>query len=243
MSIIEHVKKVDDLIKLNVVLVSCTNKDGLVSNIDSKDKIIKNIPDIGLLGVIAKINPDVTFISTGGTYKLIKSAGLNVSEVSEVTNFPEMKTGLVKSLHPKIHAGILAHKYTESDDEFMKEQNIKYIDALIVNFYALDKMMEDDKATFEMVRQAIDVGGPTMSHNARKAFISTALITEPENYSMLIEELEKNNGAVSLITRLNLAKKASILITEYLTSVDKVFQNTNYEDLKKCYDIVGGDDE
>ncbi|MBW2978192.1 hypothetical protein KY331_05070 [Candidatus Woesearchaeota archaeon] len=237
MAEIEHVKKVDDLIKLKLVMVSCTNKDGLVSNKTKDGSVIEGVPENGLLGFILEKNPDVKFISTGGTYKLLKSAGLPVIQVSELTKYPEMKTGLVKSLHPAIHAGLLAHKYTESDDEFMKQQGLRYIDALIVNFYALDEMMQDENASFEMIRQSIDVGGPSMSHNARKAFISTALITDPSNYKDLIEELEKNNGAISLATRLALAKKASKMITEYLLSVDKAIQKTEMKDLEKSYEI------
>jgi len=208
MAIIEYVKKIDDLISLKLVLVSCGNKQGLVSNKNKDDSIIKGIPEYGLLGYISQKNPNVLFISTGGTYNLIKAAGFSVIEVTEFTKFPEMKTGLVKSLHPAIHAGILAHKYTKSDDDFMKEHNLRYIDAIIVNFYPLDEMKNKDDATFEMIRQTIDVGGPTMSHNARKAFISTGLITDPSNYEKLIIEMDKNNGAISLATRLKLAKQA-----------------------------------
>jgi phosphoribosylaminoimidazolecarboxamide formyltransferase/IMP cyclohydrolase len=232
MTEIEHVKKVDDLIKLKLVLVSCTNKKGLVSN-DG----IEGVPSNGILGKIVEMNPGVVFISTGGTYKLLKEAGMPVIQVSEFTKYPEMKTGLVKSLHPAIHAGLLAHNHTLSDDEFMRENGLKYINALIVSFYALDEMMADENASFEMVRQAIDVGGPSMSHNARKAFISTALITDPSNYKDLIEELERNDGAISLKMRLELAKKASKMITEYLLSVDKAIQKIEIEDLEKCYEI------
>lgn len=237
MAEIELVKVIDDLIKLERVLVSCTDKDGLVSNKRKDGSTMEGIPENGLLGYISEKNPDVLFISTGGTYERVKEAGLNVVEVSKVTKFPEMKSGLVKSIHPVLHAGILAHKYTESDDEFMKEQNIGYIDALIVNFYALDKMAARDDATFEMIRQAMDVGGPIMSHNSRKALISTALITDPSNYKTLIEELETNNGAISIATRLELAKKASTMITDYMGSVDRVVQATEMKDLEACYEI------
>ncbi len=237
MAEIEFVKKVDDLIQLKHVLVSCTNKEGLVSNKRKDGPIIEGIPENGLLGFIAEKNPDVQFISTGGTYKIVKEAGLNVVEVSEVTKYPEMKTGLVKSLHPVIHAGLLAHNHTESDDEFMKEHNINYINALIVNFYPLDEMMAKPDSTFEILRQNIDVGGPSMSHNARKALVSTALITDPSEYKTLIEELDTNNGAISLATRLNLAKKASSMITDYMASVNKLIQKTEIADLEKCYEI------
>jgi len=241
MAQIKHVRKVDDFIKLKLVLVSCTNKEGLVSNQRNNGLIINGLPENGLIGFIQKMNPEVQFISTGGTYKLLKEAGMNVMEVAKYTKYPEMKTGLVKSLHPAIHAGILAHKYTESDDEFMKEQGLKYIDAVIVNFYALDAKAENENSTFEMIRQTIDVGGPSMSHNARKAFISTALITDPENYPLLIEELRANGGSISLSTRINLAKKASTMITDYLKSVDRVIQNINIQQLKDGYEISKGD--
>ena len=241
MAQIKHVRKVDDFIKLKLVLVSCTNKEGLVSNQRNNGLIINGLPENGLIGFIQKMNPEVQFISTGGTYKLLKEAGMNVMEVAKYTKYPEMKTGLVKSLHPAIHAGILAHKYTESDDEFMKEQGLKYIDAVIVNFYALDAKAENEDSTFEMIRQTIDVGGPSMSHNARKAFISTALITDPENYPLLIEELRANGGSISLSTRINLAKKASTMITDYLKSVDRVIQNINIQQLKDGYEISKGD--
>lgn len=237
MAEMEFVKKVDDLVQLRHVLVSCTDKDGLVSNKRKDGSTIEGIPENGLLGFITEKNPDVQFISTGGTYKIVKEAGLNVVEVSEVTRYPEMKTGLVKSLHPVIHAGLLAHKHTGSDDEFMTEHKIDYIDALIVNFYPLDEMMEKPDSTFEILRQNIDVGGPSMSHNARKAFISTAPITDPSGYKTLVEELKTNNGAISLATRLALAKKASKMITAYMVSVDKLMQKTEIADLEKCYEI------
>lgn len=237
MAKIEYVNEIDDLIKLKTILVSCTNKTGLVSNKSDNGSIIKGLPENGLLGFIKNKIPDVLFISTGGTYSLLKDHKLPVIEVAEVTKYPEMKTGLVKSLHPVIHAGILAHKYTKSDDAFIKKHGIRYIDALIVNFYALDEMMRTEKASFEMIRQAIDVGGPSMSHNARKAFISTALITDPSQYSDLVIELDKNNGAVSLETRIRLVKKASKMINNYMNSVNHFIQNINISELEKCYKI------
>ncbi len=184
MAEIEYVKKVDKFIKLKYVLVSCTDKRGLISNIKNYGDKMEGIPVCGVLGFIKKMNPDVLFISTGGTFQLIKAAGLNVIEVSEWTGYPEMKSGLVKSLHPTVHAGILAHKYTESDNDYMGKQKLKYIDAVIVNFYNLVITTKREKSSFEMIRQTIDVGGPTMSHNARKAFISTVLITNIAEYKL-----------------------------------------------------------
>ncbi len=243
MATIEYVKKIDNFIPLRTVLVSCMNKDGLVSNKRSDGPLMDGIPEEGLLGLIAKLNSKVQFLSTGGTYKLLIKAGLNVKEIAEHTRYPEMKTGLVKSLHPAVHAGILAHKHTELDDAFMKEQNLVYIDAVIVNFYPLDQTKADPDSTFEMLRQMIDIGGPTMAHNARKAFVSTALITDPGNYHYLIEELKNNNGAISLATRLDLAKKASKLITNYMITVDDVIQSIDITDIESGYKIIDSEEE
>lgn len=239
MAAIEHVKRIDDRITLKTVLVSCMNKEGLISNKRADGTDIEGIPKNGLLGVIAELNSSVQFLSTGGTYKLLKDAGLNVKEIAEHTQYPEMKTGLVKSLHPAIHAGILAHHYTTSDDEFMKEQGLVYIDAVIVNFYPLEEAKSNPDSTFEILRQMIDIGGPTMAHNARKALVSTALITDPKNYRYLVKELKENNGTISIATRLELAKKASKMITDYMISVDEVIQTATTEDIQTCYEIAG----
>lgn len=236
MAEIEFVKKIDDKIQIKTIFISCTNKEGLVSNKRKDGSLMQGVPENGLIGFLKEKNSSLKIISTGGTYNLIKEAGIEVTEISKYTGFPEMKTGLVKSLHPKIHAGLLAHQYTSSDDEFMKEQGIEYIDALIVNFYALDEAVKKTN-NFEIIRQSIDVGGPSMSHNARKAFISTALITDPEDYKELVEETEKNNGKVSLKTRLKLVKKASTMINEYMDSVNNVIQNIKYEELTECYEV------
>jgi len=235
---IKLAKTVDDLILLKNVIVSCTIKDGLVSNKRSDGSAIEGVPECGLLGFIAEKNPGALFISTGGTFKLVSQAGLNVIEMSAYTGYPEMETGLVKSLHPKIHAGILGHRYTEEDAAFMHAHEIASIDAVIANFYPLNTVMQEADVAFETVRQAIDVGGPTMSHSARKAFISTALVTDPGDYHWLVDELEKNAGAVSLKTRLELAKRASLLVTEFVLSVDQVVQNLQYADLEEAYEIL-----
>jgi phosphoribosylaminoimidazolecarboxamide formyltransferase/IMP cyclohydrolase len=237
MAEMEYVKKIDNLVKLQTVLVSCSNKEGIVSNRRKDKSIIHGLPEKGILGAILNKNPEALLISTGGTYKTIKEAGLPVMEISQYTQYPEMKTGLVKSLHPAIHAGLLAHKHTVSDDIFMRERGLRYIDALIVNFYPLDEKIKENGENFEVLRQFIDVGGPTMTHNARKAFVSTAVVTNPEDYKALADELEKNNGAVSITFRLELAKKASKMLTEYMLSVDKLIQRTTIEQIKKCYDV------
>lgn len=225
------VKKVDNFIKLRKVLVSCSNKDGLVSNKRADDTIIEGLPSDGIIGALARMNPDIEFLCTGNTYKLL--SGYNAKKIENYTGYPSMESGLVKSLHPAIHAGILSHRHTPSDAQFMQQNNLDYIDAVIINFYPLDKASGEE--SFETLRQLIDIGGPTMAHSARKAMISTALVTDPEDYSWLIDELHKNNCQVSMQTRLYMAKKASRLITRYMQSVHQVIQGTEISDLEKSY--------
>ncbi len=236
MAEIEYVERVEDRIRLKTILVSCTEKEGLVSDRRADGTRLPGIPENGLCGFLQELEPEARFLATGGTYRLLKEAGLNVVEVAAVTGYPEMETGLVKSLHPAIHAGILAHRQTASDDAFMKAQGLDYIDAVIVNFYPLDEARAESGASFERIRQMIDIGGPTMAHNARKAFISTALITEPDAYPALIEELRRSEGGLSLATRLALAKRASTMITRYMESVDRAIQEASMEDLD-CYTV------
>lgn len=177
------VKKIDDLIKIRYVLVSCTDKRGLINNVRMPD----GFPDNGLLGTIAELNPEVVFIATGKTYEMIKNSNLNVMEVADYINFPEMKTGMVKTLHPAIYAGILGNKYVKDDLDFFKEHGIKEIDAVIVNFYDLyEKKVGDD---FEGIRQAIDIGGPTMCHAARKSFLNTVILPNPNTYLDFCNEM------------------------------------------------------
>jgi len=231
---IQNVSTVDDLIKLNHVMVTCTDKRGLISN---EGLGFSNFPSIGLLGRLAEINPDIKFISTGETFDYINGAGLNTIEIGNYTGFPEMKSGLVKSLHPKIHAGILGNMYTSDDSKYMRANNIPCIDAVIVNFYDLQKELELNRS-FEYLRQAIDVGGLTLCHSSRKAFITTAIVTSIQMYPVLIEDAESHSGSVSLSCRLELAKVASKQFTEIMSCIDNVFNSLVYADLINAYSII-----
>ncbi len=226
-----YVKKVDDLLKLRHVLVSCTDKRGLIDNEGMPD----GYPQKGLLGTIAEFNSDVVFIATGKTYELIKNSNLRVREVADYINFPEMKTGMVKTLHPVIYAGILGNKYVDDDSEFFAEHGINEIDAVVVNFYNLyEKNLGDD---FEEVRQAIDIGGPTMCHAARKSFLNTAIISSPELYKEFCEEIMQNNGSTTLRLRFKLAQNASKILSNLMRKIEELYCNVTYEDLSESYVI------
>lgn len=137
------------------------------------------------------IDKDVDIISTGGTYKAIKEITDNVIEVSEYTGHKEMMDGRVKTLHPKIHAGILARR--EKDTDALKAMDYKEIDLVVVNLYPFEKTVASD-CSFEEATEQIDIGGPTMIRAAAKNFNDVLVLSDPSDYAEMIDEWQKNSG-------------------------------------------------
>ena len=129
------------------------------------------------------VQKDVKMLSTGGTYKAIKKITDNVTEVSDFTGFEEMMDGRVKTLHPKIHAGILARR--DSDMDILKEKGYETIDLVIVNLYPFKETIQED-CSFEEAIEKIDIGGPTMIRAAAKNFKDVVVLTDPEDYNCLL---------------------------------------------------------
>ena len=146
----------------------------------------------------------VELLSTGGTAKLLQQAGLPVTEVSEHTGFPEMMDGRIKTLHPKIHGGLLGRRGT--DEAIMAEHNIDPIDLVVVNLYPFEATIARDDCTLAMAVENIDIGGPTMLRAAAKNHASVTVLIDPTDYSRVIEQLEANGG-VDDATRFDLAIK------------------------------------
>ena len=155
----------------------------------------------------------VEVISTGGTYKHLKENGVAVTEVNEVTNFPEMLDGRVKTLHPIIHAGILAIRDNEEHMNNIKERNIETIDMVIVNLYPFFEKVRED-LSFEEKVEFIDIGGPTMLRAAAKNFQDVVVISEASDYQAVMTEI-KENGDVSYKLRKRLAGKVFNLMSAY----------------------------
>ncbi|MBE6053169.1 MAG: bifunctional phosphoribosylaminoimidazolecarboxamide formyltransferase/IMP cyclohydrolase [Clostridium sartagoforme] len=155
----------------------------------------------------------IEVISTGGTYKHLKENGVNVIEVNEVTNFPEMLDGRVKTLHPYIHAGILAIRDNEEHMKTIKERNIETIDMVIVNLYPFFQKVRED-LSFEEKVEFIDIGGPTMLRAAAKNFKDVVVISDKEDYKAVMEEINET-GDVSLKLRKKLAGKVFNLMSAY----------------------------
>ncbi|WP_288221412.1 bifunctional phosphoribosylaminoimidazolecarboxamide formyltransferase/IMP cyclohydrolase [uncultured Clostridium sp.] len=155
----------------------------------------------------------VEIISTGGTYKHLKENGVNVIEVNEVTNFPEMLDGRVKTLHPIIHAGILAIRNNEDHMNTIKDRNIETIDMVIVNLYPFFQKVREDLSFDEKV-EFIDIGGPTMLRAAAKNFKDVIVISDKEDYKAVMEEIN-GSGDVSIALRKKLAGKVFNLMSAY----------------------------
>lgn len=165
---------------------------------------------------------DVELVSTGGTAKAIASAGLKVKDVSELTGFPEMMDGRVKTLHPKVHGGLLAIRDNEEHAEAMKAHGIAPIDLLVVNLYPFEATV-DKGAGFEDCIENIDIGGPAMIRAAAKNHDDVAVVVEAEDYKAVLGELAANKGATTLKLRRRLAAKAYARTAAYDAAISNWF--------------------
>ena len=150
----------------------------------------------------------VEILSTGGTAQLLRDAGVPVTEVSDYTGFPEMLDGRVKTLHPKVHGGILGRRDLTEHVEQMSEHGIGNIDLVCVNLYPFESTIARDGCTLEDAIENIDIGGPTMVRAAAKNWAHVAIVTDAADYPLLAAELADNGGHLSRATRFDLAKKA-----------------------------------
>jgi len=161
----------------------------------------------GLLDFAKKLHArGIELLSTGGTAKLLSDNDVPVTEVSDYTGFPEMMDGRVKTLHPKIHGGILARRGT--DDAVMEKHDIPGIDLIVVNLYPFAETIAKEDCTLEDAIENIDIGGPTMVRAAAKNNAHVTIIVNPSDYNLVEEELENNNGSISKDLRFKLATRA-----------------------------------
>ena len=230
---------VRDNIPINTVLLSVSDKQDLQYLV------------LGLMD----INPNVKFMSTGGTFTKIdeylgESSEKHLMKVSDYTGFPEMEGGLVKTLHPKIHAGILGERNNPEHQRYLKEEldNAAYIDLVVGNLYPFEEMVakvergDIDKDTsepynFESARGNVDIGGPSFLRGVAKNFPSCAALTDPEGYGPFIEEVKENNGFTTFGQRLELAKRVFAMTQEYDNSILNYMLQSAHdaEDIKSYY--------
>ncbi|MFA5947849.1 MAG: bifunctional phosphoribosylaminoimidazolecarboxamide formyltransferase/IMP cyclohydrolase [Candidatus Gracilibacteria bacterium] len=194
-------------------------KRALISVFD-KDGIFEFAQKLNELGI--------EILSTGGTHKLLKEKGVNVSDVSSYTGFPEMMDGRVKTLHPKIHGAILALRDNPSHVKQAEENGIKFIDMVVVNLYPFEKVSEEEGVSQEKVIENIDIGGPSMIRSAAKNFKFVTVLTDPKDYENVISEIKKN-GDTTLETRTRLARKAFTKTHKYDDSIEHYFRSLTGE--------------
>ncbi|SDK85136.1 phosphoribosylaminoimidazolecarboxamide formyltransferase / IMP cyclohydrolase [Maridesulfovibrio ferrireducens] len=162
----------------------------------------------------------VELISTGGTRKALKDAGLTVKSVSEVTGFPEIMGGRVKTLHPNVHGGVLADKDNPEHMSTLDKHGIKTIDMVCVNLYNFAKAVSEGQDLRSAVEQ-IDIGGPTMLRAAAKNFHSVLVVPSPVHYPRILKEMKNNDGKISLALRKELAAETFALVSEYDSMIAK----------------------
>jgi phosphoribosylaminoimidazolecarboxamide formyltransferase/IMP cyclohydrolase len=150
----------------------------------------------------------VKLLSTGGTAKLLRDAGLEVTEIGDYTGFPEMLDGRVKTLHPKVHGGILARRDLPEHLATIEAHGIPTIDLVCVNLYPFRETVAKPGVTLADAIENIDIGGPAMVRSSAKNYTGVAIVTDPEDYLALLDEMKANDGALTLATRFGLAKKA-----------------------------------
>ena len=184
-------------------LISVSDKTGIV-------EFARELEDLGY-----------DLLSTGGTLRILSQSGIKVQQVSDYTGFPEMMDGRVKTLHPKIHAGILALRDNEEHIEQMKNRNYDYIDIVVVNLYPFKETVKKPNISFEEAIENIDIGGPTMLRSAAKNFKSVTVVCDPKDYPKIISEMKNNNGHTIYETRNLLAKK----VFEHTSDYDNCIYN------------------
>src|SRR5437660_10519670 len=161
----------------------------------------------------------VELISTGGTAKMLRDSGISVKDISELTGFPEMLDGRVKTLHPKVHGGILHRPENASHRTAVAEHGIEPIDMVVVNLYAFEKTAAKPGVRFEELIENIDIGGPSMIRSAAKNFQDVAVVTSPADYGAIAEELAASNGEISVATKWRLAQKAFATTAAYDSAI------------------------
>jgi phosphoribosylaminoimidazolecarboxamide formyltransferase/IMP cyclohydrolase len=197
------------MIKIKRALISVSDKKGII---DFAKTLIKF---------------NVEILSTGGTAKLLAENNISVIEVSDYTGFPEMLDGRVKTLHPKIHGGILGKRDDEKHLQTMIKSDIPLIDLVVVNLYPFEATISKENCPLSEAIENIDIGGPAMIRSSAKNYNGVAVVTDASDYKMIEDALEKNDGALNLECRFNLAKKAFEHTAKYDSAISNYLNGLN----------------
>ena len=232
-----------ELRKIKRALISVSDKSGIVEFAESLKKF------------------GVEIISTGGTARSLRDNGVEVTEVSDITGFPEMMDGRVKTLHPKIHGAFLALRDNEEHQQAMQTHGIEPIDLVVVNLYPFEETIENEDVTLSEAIEQIDIGGPAMIRSAAKNWRDVAVVTDTRLYGRVIDELNETGGSLSLETRQTFAALAftktsyyDTIISEYLSeqlsddeffsieSLDPLTENPLYQMMKESDEFFDEED-
>ena len=196
--------------RIERALISLTDKSGI-------EGFARDLADLG-----------VEILSTGGTARKIREAGIAVKDVSEFTGFPEMLDGRVKTLHPKVHGGILNQRANDSHRRQCAEHGIQNIDLIAVNLYAFEKTVADPNCSLADAIENIDIGGPTMLRSSAKNVHDVTVIVDPADYPQVLQEI-KATGNTTLKTRFKLARKVFALTARYDTVISAWLEEVDVE--------------
>ena len=179
----------------------------------------------------------VELVSTGGTARQLREAGIAVKDISELTGFPEMLDGRVKTLHPKVHGGILHIRGNPGHVAAAKEHGIQPIDMVVVNLYAFEKTAQKPSVHFDEVIENIDIGGPSMVRSAAKNFRDVAIVTSPDDYAAIAQEMAGSGGELGLATRWRLAQKAFATTAAYDSAIAATLAATSLDGAQKEFQL------
>jgi len=221
---INVVDKIDDRVKVRQVLVSVSDKSGL-------DAFVPRL---------LEINPEIKFLSTGGTYSKIKeilppNAANSLQQVSEYTGQPETQGGLVKTLDFKIYLGLLTETYNEAHQGDLKRTGAAAIDMVVVNLYPFKETIAKPGVTIEQARGNIDIGGPCMIRASAKNFIRVSSVVDPADYAMIISQMKAHDGCVPLSLRFQLAQKAFEHTAGYDRAIADFLRSRKMDEARKIY--------
>ena len=221
---INVVEKIDDLVKVDHVLVSVSDKTGLETFIPR----------------LTELNPSIRFLSTGGTFTRIREilgegAGDRLTPVSAYTGQPETQGGLVKTLDFKIYLGLLTETYNEAHQGDLRRTGAVPIDMVVVNLYPFKETVARPDVTVEAARGNIDIGGPCMIRAAAKNFIRTAPVVDPADYGRILDHMAENQGGTRHGLRFELARKAFTHTAEYDRAIADYLNGCSQEDVQTPY--------
>jgi phosphoribosylaminoimidazolecarboxamide formyltransferase / IMP cyclohydrolase len=218
------VEKIDNLVKINTMLVSVSDKTGLEK----------------LIPAMAALNPNLIILSTGGTFGRLKEilgerADHHLQQVSDYTGQPETQGGLVKTLDFKIYLGLLTETYNEEHKADLERTGARPIDMVVVNLYPFGQTIAQEGATLENARGNIDIGGPAMIRAAAKNFIRVAPVVDPAGYPDIVKKLTAGQGTLALADRFALACRAFDHTAAYERSIADYLAGRSDTQLQSCY--------